>query len=282
MRRALDRCFTLVGWGAGLLACTLLFAVISAVLFRGAESLSLEFLLSATREAGVQGGVAYQILGTLLLVLSAALVAMPLATALALAAGVYLKANAARRLRNALYVTNALPTIVLGLFGMIVFVEFFDWGKSWVAGGIVLGVMILPTVTFARLERIDAIPAQTLEAAAGLGLSCADRVRSVVLPHSRGGLWSGLLLGLARAAGETAPVMFTAVVFSGVTWPEGWRESPVLALPYHIFVLAQDSYDPRAIANLWAAASVLVAIVLASSLAALPARLRANRESGHA
>jgi phosphate transport system permease protein len=276
-----DRLTTALGWLAGLVACALLVTIVTSVLSRGGAALSLAFVLESARDAGAAGGVADQILGTLLLVTTAALVAAPLATALALAAGVYLSAPRSRSLRRALYLANALPTIVLGIFGMLVFVELFGWGKSWLAGGLVLGAMIVPTVAFARLERIDAIPPERLEAAAGLGLSLAARVRGVVLPQSRGGLLSGLLLGLARAAGETAPILFTAVVFSGARWPEGVRESPVLALPYHIFVLAQDSYDPAAITNLWGAAAVLLALVLGTSAVALPARLRAHEESRH-
>jgi phosphate transport system permease protein len=259
-----DRLTTALGWLAGLVACALLVTIVTSVLSRGGAALSLAFVLESARDAGAAGGVADQILGTLLLVATAALVAAPLATALALAAGVYLSAPRSRSLRRAL-----------------VFVELFGWGKSWLAGGLVLGAMIVPTVAFARLERIDAIPPERLEAAAGLGLSLAARVRGVVLPQSRGGLLSGLLLGLARAAGETAPILFTAVVFSGARWPEGVRESPVLALPYHIFVLAQDSYDPAAITNLWGAAVVLLALVLGTSAVALPARLRAHEESRH-
>ncbi len=281
MRRAADRVVTALGWAAGLAACAGLGAIVVAVASRGAPALSLDFLLESTREAGAAGGVADQILGTGLLVATAGIVAAPLATMLSLAAGVYLEPTSSRRLRRALYVANGLPTIVLGIFGMLLFVELLGWGKSWLAGGLVLGAMIVPTVAFARLERIDAIPRERLEAAAGLGLSLAARVRSVVLPDSRGGLLSGLLLGLARAAGETAPILFTAVVFSGVRWPEGVQESPVVALPYHIFVLAQDSYDPQAIANLWGAAVVLLVLVLGTSLVALPARLRAHVESRH-
>jgi phosphate transport system permease protein len=281
VRRVVDRVATALGWAAGLVACALLVAIVASVLMRGGGALSLDFVLESTRAAGAAGGVADQILGTLLLVATAALVAAPSATALALAAGVHLSDARSRGLRRALYVMNGLPTIVLGVFGMLVFVELFGWGKSWLAGGLVLGAMIVPTVAFARLERIDAIPRERIEAAAGLGLSLAARVRSVILPESRGGMLSGLLLGLARAAGETAPILFTAVVFSGAGWPDGVRESPVLALPYHIFVLAQDSYDPAAITNLWGAAAVLLALVLGTSLLALPARLRAHEESRH-
>ncbi len=95
-----------------------------------------------------------------------------------------------------------------------------------------------------------------------------------MLPQTLGGLVTGLLLGLARAAGETAPILFTATVFSGATWPAGVRESPVLSLPYHIFILAQDSFDTSAAGKVWATAVVLLVLVFLLSLIALPLRLR--------
>ena len=133
----------------------------------------------------------------------------------------------------------------------------------------------------AVVKRLEAIPDAYPRAARGLGLSRSQVVWSVYLPHSVGGLASGSFLGLARAAGETAPIMFVAAVFSGVRLPTGIRESPVLALPYHVFVLAQDTFSIEAQAELWAAAFVLVALVLTLSLAALPWRLRAHEEASH-
>ena len=130
-------------------------------------------------------------------------------------------------------------------------------------------------------ERIDQIPRSYLQAAYALGLSRGQVVRSVVLPQSLGGLVSGALLGLARAAGETAPILFAAAIFSGATLPRGIADSPVLALPYHIFVLAQDSFHPEAEPRLWAAASVLLGLVFLCSLLALPARLRLHEEARH-
>lgn len=282
MRRWLDRGFWSLTGLAALAACGLLLGIVAFLLQRGLPALSWSFLVQDTAEAGAGGGIVFQLLGTVILVATAFATAAPLAVALALAATVYARGpGTRRRFEVALYTLNGLPSIVLGVVGLIVFAKLLGWGKSWLAGGLILGWMILPTVTLALVERIQAIPRRYFEAAAALGLARGRIVRSVVLPQSVGGLISGSLLGLARAAGETAPILFTAAVFSGATLPSGIRDNPVLALPYHIFVLAQDSLDPEAGTRLWAAAFVLLTLVLLLSLAALPARLAAHEEARH-
>jgi len=281
VRRWTERLFWLACGGAAALALAVLAGVVGATLARGVSALSWSFLVRASTEAGAGGGIAYQLAGTLILVATALAVAVPIALALALLATVYLPERRARGLRLALYAWNAVPSVLFGIFGLLVFVHGLGWGKSWLAGGVVLGMMIVPTVTVALAERIAAIPREYLEAAAGLGLGRSRVVRAVVLPQSAGGLVSGTLLGLARAAGETAPILFCAAVFTGAGLPEGVRDSPVLALPYHVFVLAQDSLAAGSAERLWAAAFVLVALVFALSLLALPARLRAHEEARH-
>jgi phosphate transport system permease protein len=142
--------------------------------------------------------------------------------------------------------------------------------------------MILPTVTIAFVEKLRAIPRRTIEAAAGLGLDRGRMVNAVLIPQAASGLVTGTLLGLARAAGETAPIMFTAVIFSGASIPRGVVDSPVLALPYHIFVLAQDAFDPAVVQNVWGTAVVLLLVVVTLSLVALPLRLRIHEEARRA
>ena len=106
-------------------------------------------------------------------------------------------------------------------------------------------------------------------------------VWSVILPQCASGLATGSLLGLARAVGETAPIMFTATIFAGAMLPHGIKESPVLTLPYHIFILSQDSFDPAVGAKVWGAALVLLGLVMCLSIAALPARLKIHEEARH-
>lgn len=282
MRRALDRALAVCCAACALISAAVFVGIVAVILGRGLPAFDWDFVLGATGQALGSGGVRYQLLGSLVLLATTLTVVAPIALGWALVQTLFVPNPAwRRRLRRLLYALNGVPSILFGIFGLIVFVKYLGWGKSWLAGGILLALMILPTVTVAWVERIEALPRKYLRTAASLGLARGQIVWSVVVPQTWGGGVSGALLGLARAAGETAPILFTAAVFSGVTLPSGVRESPVLALPYHIFVLAQDSFDPAAGAHLWGAAFVLLALVMALALMALPLRLRAREEATH-
>ena len=283
-RRLLDRLVPVVMGALALAAAGVFFAILAAIIFRGLPAMRLSFLTEQMRGVGAEGGILFNLLGTLILIATALAVAAPLAVGLALVHSVYLSPGSPgrRRLTLFLQVLNGVPSILFGLFGLILFVGWLGMGKSWLTGGILLGLMITPVVTVSLAERIEALPSRYIEAAAGLGLTRAQIIWHVILRQSRSGLVTGSLLGLARAAGETAPVMFTATVFAGATLPRGISESPVLSLPYHIFILAQDSAEPAVKAKMWGTAIVLLAITFTSSLIALPLRLRAQRESSHA
>ncbi len=282
MRNFIGRVVPAVSALFTVIALAILFFTLGSILARGVPAVSWQFLTEHIRLVGAAGGIFYNLIGTVILIATAAIVSTPLATGLALTHSVYLREGASRQLLGlALYTMNGVPSILFGILGLIVFVKGLGWGKSWLSGGILLGLMILPTVTVAMIERIKVLPDKYLEAARGLGLSRSQTIWSVILPQSMSGLVTGLLLGLARAAGETAPIMFTATIFAGATWPTGVRESPVLSLPYHIFILAQDSFDPAVGAKVWGAATVLLLLVFLLSAVSLPIRLRIHEEARH-
>ena len=284
MRKLTNVLLPLVAGLCALVSAAVLLSIVAAIGFRGLPALSWHFLTEQIRLVGAEGGIFFNLVGTLILLGTALGVAAPSALGLALTHSVYLTGwpRMRRGLEMFLHILNGVPSILFGLFGLIVFVGYLHLGKSWLVGGVLLGVMILPTVTVALIERMEAIPGRYLEAAAGLGLNSAQVIRAVILPQSVGGLVTGSLLGLARAAGETAPIMFTATIFAGATYPHGVKESPVLSLPYHIFILAQDSFDPGVRAKIWATAIVLLLLVFGLSLVALPLRLRIHEEAHHA
>jgi phosphate transport system permease protein len=279
-RKLLHHAFRALTALCALAACGILAWLIYAIGSRGWPAISWEFFTEQIRQVGAHGGIFYNLIGSSILLLTAFLLCAPVATALALLHGVYLCDGRRKRLLETfLHVLNGMPSIVCGIFGLIVFVQHFGWGKSWLTGGILLGFIMLPTVTVALMERIAAMPARYVEAAAGLGLNQSQIIWSVILPQSISGLVTGSLLGLARVAGEIAPVMFTATIFSGATIPHGIKESPVLSLPYHIFNLAQDSFDPGVGAKVWGTALVMLGMVFVLSLIALPARLKIHEEA---
>jgi phosphate transport system permease protein len=154
-------------------------------------------------------------------------------------------------------------------------VRTLGWGKSWVAGALALAVLVVPVAAMVTATRLAALPTSRREAALALGLTRTQFARSVLMPWAMPGLLTGSLLGLARAAGETAPLLFAATVFAGAAGlPSGVVDSPVVALPTHVFTLAQDSADPAALDAAWGAALVLVLISALLLLAAVPARRR--------
>jgi phosphate transport system permease protein len=272
--------FAVVMGACALVAVGLLLGLVGVIAWRGWPALSWSFFTEQIRLVGAAGGIFWNLIGTTVLLVTAFLACAPVATALALLERVWVKNERARRaLRMALYTMNGLPSILFGIFGFIVLVQWCGWGKSWLAGGLVLAMSMLPTVTVALIERLAAVPRKYVEAAAGLGLNEEQIVRAVLLPQALGGLVTGSLLGLARAAGETAPIMFTATIFAGATFPHGIKDSPVLSLPYHIFILAQDSFDPAVGGKLWGAALVLLGLVFLLSLIALPSRIKLHEEA---
>lgn len=278
MRRAINLLVPLMLGLCAVVSVAVLLTIVLAICMRGAPAVNWTFLTEQIRLVGAEGGIFYNLVGTLVLILTALAFSAPLSVAIALLHGVYLK-SARRSLEMTLYVLNGVPSILFGILGFVVFVKYFEWGKSWLAGGILLGFMILPTLTISLAERIAALPRKYEQAARGLGLTQSQTIWSVTLPQSLGGLTTGALLGLARAAGETAPIMYTATVFAGASLPTGVRESPVLSLPYHIFVLAQDSFNPGVASKLWGSAFVLLVLVALFSAVALPMRLRAHEEA---
>jgi phosphate transport system permease protein len=258
-----------------IVAFSVLALIIGALLFRGLPAVNWHFLSEHIALVGAAGGIFYNLVGTLILIATTLVVCIPVALGLGLLCGVYWRQTKWHgRALIVLQLLNGVPSILFGIFGFIVFVKLFGWGKSWAAGGILLALLVLPTVTVTLIDRIEAVPTQYIDAASGLGLRTSQIIWSVIVPQSLTGLVTGTLLGLARAAGETAPIMYTATIFAGATFPDGIRDSPVLSLPYHIFILAQDSFDPGATQKLWGAALVLVCLVFVLSSLTLPLRMR--------
>lgn len=249
-------------------------AVLAAAVARGGAALRPSFWWTAATGAS-GGGIRGQLVGTLLVVAAAGVMAAPVGFALGLVMSEYASPRVVRALRSLTLTMAGIPSILLGLWAYWLFSIRLGWGKSWLSGAIALAVVVVPPVAVATLAAARSLPAERREAALASGFRPDQVVRSVVVPHAAPGLVTGLLLGIARAAGETAPLLFTAAVFSGApAMPTGVVDSPVVALPVHIFTLAQDAADPAALRTAWASAVALIAVAGLAVVAAIPARRR--------
>ena len=240
----------------------LLALILGTLLVRGFPAWDVEFLFSASKNFGVEGGVIFQTVGTLILMAGAVCISLPVALGAALFQTECLKSRWLKDLlRNGMHALNAVPTIVFGLVGYLFFAVMLQAGVSWITGSLILAVMILPTLQVNIQEAIESLPGKYRETGMSLGFSPGQLIRSVILPQSVYGIVTGILLGLARAAGETAAIMFTATTFSGIELPTTWTD-PVPTLQTHILVLTQEALNPEAQTNAWGAGLILMSLVL--------------------
>lgn len=262
-----------------LAGCFVLILIAGMVLWKGWPALSLSFLTQESRDFGSAGGIYYQTMGTLILMFGAALVCLPVALGSVLFQTEFLHSEKIKKLfRLLIYSLNGVPTIIFGLVGYLFFGIFLKTGISWITGALILSVMILPTVQVAIQEAVDSIPEQYRETGSALGLTPWRQIRSIIIPQSVFGIVTGMLLGLARAAGETAAIMFTATAFSGILLPQTWSD-PVTTLQTHILTLAQEAVNPQALTNAWGAGLALLTIVFGLITASLFLRKNLTLES---
>ena len=245
---------------------TVLYYIIS----NGIGALSWEFLTQFPRDSGRAGGIYPAIIGTLYLVGGAILIALPLGIGAAIYLAEYTREGLLTKIiRAGVENLNGTPSIVFGLFGFAFLVLHLNLGISLLAGQITLALMILPTIIRTTEESLKSVPKSMREASLALGATKWQTIRKVVLPPAMPGIITGTILSIGRAAGETAPIMFTAVVFSQRFLPTSPFE-PVMALPYHLFVLATNV--PNAERNAYGTALVLLILVLCLYLIAIMIR----------
>jgi phosphate transport system permease protein len=254
---------TLTGVAAVLVTVPLLL-IFFYLLSTGTSALNLDFFTQVpapTGEAG--GGMANAMVGTLMIVGLAALIGLPVA----IGAGIYLAEAGTSRLANLVRfvadVMNGIPSIVIGIFVWATVVLAMG-GFSAFAGGVALAIMLLPMVTRTTEEMLRLVPRELREAGLALGFTRWRATMGIVLPAARSGILTGILVALARIAGETAPLLFTA--FGNPFWQLRLDE-PVAALPLMIFRYAISPYDDWH-RQAWAASLVLIALVLVISLTA--------------
>jgi phosphate transport system permease protein len=255
---------------AALSVVSVLFLILGYLIWHGGTSLSWNFFTQLPKPVGeTGGGMANAIVGSLKLLLLAAVIGLPIG----LMAGVYLAEFGGQTfsfvIRYTTDLLNGVPSIVIGIFAysiVVLPVKHF----SALAGGFALGMMVIPITVRSTEEFLRAIPGTLREGAMALGASKWKTIATVVLPAASGGILTGMLLALARVAGETAPLLFTA--FSNRYWSPGWSQ-PIASLPVMIYTYAIAPYDDWH-RQAWAAGLVLLGLVL---LANLGCRLVLNR-----
>jgi phosphate transport system permease protein len=246
---------------------------------RGWRAINWTFLSQAPREAMTEGGILPCIVGTLCLSLGAILVALPIGVASAIYLNEYAKPGRVLRvIRLGINNLAGVPSVVFGLFGLAFFVVWLQFGVSILAGALTLGAMSLPVIIGSSEEALRAVPDTYREASLGLGATKWQTIYRVVLPAALPGILTGAILGISRAAGETAPIMFTAAVFFTPSLPRSIFDK-IMALPYHIYVLATAGTEIEKTRHLqYGTALVLIVLVLGLNLVAILYRSRLRRK----
>ncbi len=249
---------------------------------KGLGAISWEFLSQVPRRGMTEGGILPAIVGTFLVTLITALFAVPLGMAAAIYLNEYARAGRLTRLiRLSIRNLAGVPSIVYGLFGVILFVNILKFGTSILSAGLTLGLLTLPWTITASEEALKSVPDSYREGALALGATKWQMIRTNVLPYSIPGMLTGAVLGLARAAGETAPIMFTGAAFYLPFLPRSFKDQ-FMALPYHIYIMATQHHAiDKARFLAYGTALVLVAFVVLFNLGAILVRARLRRKWRH-
>ncbi len=271
--------FTLVR--ASALTITLVLGFIIIYIFvNGISVINWDFITKPPTDSMTKGGIMPAILGTIYLTVGAIAVGLPLGIASAIYLTEYAKeGRIIRFIKVGINCLAGVPSVVFGLFGLGFFVIFLKFGSSILSGSLTLGFLILPTIIGASEEALKSVPQTFREASLSLGVSKWQTIYRIVLPNALPGILTGSILGIGRAAGETAPIMFTAAAYFTAKLPSSVFDE-VMALPYHIYVLATAGTNIEATRPIqYGTVLVLIAVVLGIDLFAIVIRgyMRRNK-----
>ncbi len=241
--------------------------VIGIIVVRGIGTINWEFLTAMPRDGMKAGGIFPAIVGTVILTVGTALVAIPIGIGGAIYLSEYASDNwLTRAIRLAIVNLAGIPSVVYGLFGVALFVIFFQFGTSIVAGALTLALMTLPIIISTSEEALRVVPVEFRTVSASLGGTTWQGIRRVVLPQALPGIITGVILGLLRAAGETAPILFTVAAFYLPRLPRSPLDQ-TMALPYHLYVISTQ-VPGMPIGVQYGTALVLLALVLSMNIVA--------------
>ena len=233
-----EKIFENVIKAVGIISILPVFLIIGYIIYKGLPAISWVFLTEMPKNGMREGGIFPAIIGTIYLTIGTIVVSVPFGIFTGIYLVEYAKDNLLTRIINLTIINLAgIPSIIYGLFGMALFVIFLGFDVSIVSGSLTLGIMCLPVIITSTRESLLAIPNHLREASLALGATKWETITKVVLPAALPGILTGVILSISRAAGETAPIMFTAVAFYLPFLPETpWDQ--VMALPYHLYVIS--------------------------------------------
>jgi len=251
--------------------------IVVIIIQKGLPAINWQFLSEVPQQGMRAGGIFPAIVGTFYLVSGAILFALPIGLLAAVYLTEYAKDNLLTRIIKLAIVNLAgVPSVVYGLFGFALFVVFFKFGASILSGSLTLGIMILPVIITTSVEALESVPASFREVSLSLGVSKWQTIRNIVLPNAVPGILTGTILGLGRAAGETAPILFTVAAFYLPQLP-GSIFDQAMALPYHLYVISTQvpNVDEKI---RYGTAFVLLALVLSMNLVAIIIRSKFRKK----
>lgn len=269
----------LIGYWLLRLSLLLVLAILGVIIYdifsKGIGVINWEFITAAPRVGMTEGGIFPAIIGTFYVTIITVAFAVPLGVAAAIYLNEYaVQGTFTRLVRMSLRNLAGVPSIVFGLFGMAVFVKLFGFGPSLIAAGFTLGLLTLPVTVTAAEEALITVPRAYRAGSFALGATRWQVVRTVVLPRAIPGILTGTILGLARAAGETAPILATGAAFFLPYLPDSVK-SQFMALPYHLFIMSTQHHALAIVRPIaYGTALVLVTLVCMLNLAAVLLRKR--------
>jgi phosphate transport system permease protein len=266
--------FLLIRTGT-LIVIAFLFLMLGYIFTKGISAISWEFLTEMPRNEMTKGGILPAITGTFYLMIGSSLISIPVGIITAIYLTEYAKnPRIVKIIRLGINNLAGVPSVVFGLFGLSLFVIFLGFGTSILAGSLTLGLLNLPVIIRSTEESLHVVPGTYREASLSLGATKWQTIYKIIVPNALPGILTGIMLSLGRAAGETAPIMFTAAAFYTPDLPVSVFNE-VMALPYHIYVMATAGTHIQATRHIqYGTAIVLISLVLTLNMTGLILRYR--------
>ena len=255
-----------------------LFVILWDVFSKGYSVVNWEFLTTAPRNGMTEGGIFPALVGTFYVTVLTAIISIPLGMGCAIYLNEYARDGALTRIiRMAIRNLSGVPSIVYGLFGVVVFVQILAFDTSILSAGMTLGMMTLPWVITSSEEALKSVPQSYRDASLALGATKWQTIWTNVLPYSIPGMLTGTILGLARAAGETAPILFTGAAFFLPFMPKALSDQ-FMALPYHLYIMSTQHHAIAKVRPLaYGTALVLIGLVFLINLIAFIVRYQLRK-----